>query len=623
MKTFTICKSLLIVALINGLTLSLCAQSRKPVEPFKKLALPESNFADKVSKLRQYAYATDFSFIEFNDFLPTLQNGQLKLVLPNQKDTLLATQSFVQVKTPKEYSWAGEILARKGEGILGEVLLHYNEGRVSGSIRYKNDAYQIQPLSEGDKVHALYRLDKRYKEGKLCASDHFKPVGSQSVIDKNKGARRDPCTGGNIRVFIYFTSNAQDAGLDVNATVNNCIAEWNAANAVSQTNAPQMELAGSALLPGVTEGNSSQNALDQFTSTSSFPQVQQQRTNARADIMILLCRGENWTDARGRVVDVGPNFNWAYGVIRIGDATNANHTFTHEVGHIFGCRHQTGSALYDAADNTPGPAHGIRLYNLSGQQSNDITVMHVILSANDNRLNRFSKNNLNVNGWYTGGTNANNAQVITSNAGTVQNFQPPANQPITAYISGPSSGNIYCNTYTWEAIYGCGNEGAPVSFEWSVGEDGTNYGNVLSTSETFNQALYTQFMWIRLRVTNNGQVTESYQQVYGNDVGCGGRKAADALVENDLIESEDVILRQPMPNPVDIATELSFYLKQPQQVSLMVVDLSGRPLKILTNQKFEAGNHSYKLNRGTLPSGVYLVSLNTDSAIKTQRIVFR
>ncbi|MCY7350948.1 MAG: zinc-dependent metalloprotease [Cytophagaceae bacterium] len=105
-----------------------------------------------------------------------------------------------------------------------------------------------------------------------------------------------------------------------------------------------------------------------------FPQVPQQRTNSRADLMILLCRGNAWTNARGQVVNVGPNANDAYGVVRIADAANANHTFTHEVGHLFGCRHQIES------DPTAGYAHGFRLLNISGQQSTEITVMHARLS---------------------------------------------------------------------------------------------------------------------------------------------------------------------------------------------------------------------------------------------------
>lgn len=471
-------------------------------------------------------------------------------------------------------------------------------------------------------THALYRLDKQYKEVKVCESSHFKTVKPESAPNKGEGARRDPCTGGNIRVFFYFTENAQQAGLDVNATINNCIAEWNAAASVSQANAPQLELAGSALLPGVTEGNNSGIALGQFTNANTFPQVPQQREDSQADIMILLCRGEAWENARGQVVDVGPNANDAFGVIRIADATNANHTFTHEVGHLFGCRHQTGDPFFEGADNAPGQAHGFRLVNFLGQQSNEITVMHVILSGNDSRLNRLSNDNLNVNGWFTGSPNANNAQVVTDNGGAVQNFRPSFNQPITAYVSGPYSGNIYCGVYTWEAIYRCGNEGAPVSFEWSLSDDGTNYGNVLSTSETFNSHLYRQFMWIRLRVTNNGQVTESYQQVYGNE-GCGGRKAADALAEGELSESENVILYQPAPNPVETNTELSFYLKQAQRASLTLADLNGRPLKVLANKPYEAGKHSFKIGRDNLPSGMYLINLGTNTGVKTQRLIIR
>ncbi|MCX6215776.1 zinc-dependent metalloprotease [Spirosoma sp.] len=608
MKTFT-SRTLSFLIVINLLNFSVWAQPDRPYGLFKKLPVVESNYADKVNQLRRYAYGSEFNFIEFNDFLPSLQNGQLKFILPNTKDTITATQTYVQVKTPSEYSWAGEILAQKGEGIVGEILLYYNQGRVSGNIQYKDDAYQVQPLKEGDKTHAIYRLEKNYKEGKLCEASHFKPTKLESEPSKDKGARRDPCTGGNIRVYVYFTDLAQNAGLDVNASINTCLAEWNSAISVSGANPPQMELAGSSLLTGINEGTLTTTPLDQFRNSAA---VQAQRVSAGADIMILLCRGENWTNARGQVVDIGPNTNSAYGVVRIADAINANHTFTHEVAHMYGARHEV------ASDPTSGLAHGIRLYNVLGQQQNQITVMHTNGFGADNRLNRFSNPNIMVNGYYTGSTNANNSQVVTNNGGVVQNFLPPVNQPISAYISGPYSGGIYCGVYTWEAIYKCGNEGAPVTYEWSLSTDGSNYGNVLSTSETFSSHLYSQFMWIRLKVTNNGQVTQSYQQVYGNQ--CGGRQGSiEGLAENN----DDLILSDPAPNPIDTETQLSFYLKEPQRASLAVTDLTGRPLQIITNKRYDAGKHSIKLSRGSITSGTYLLTLSTDTAVKTKKIIFQ
>ncbi|MCY7350946.1 MAG: hypothetical protein LH606_09785 [Cytophagaceae bacterium] len=128
MKTFICRRLLLLFVVMSGLSATLQAQVKKPGALFRKLPLAENLFAEKVNKLRQYAYASEFSFIEFNDFLPTLRKNQLSLILPNRKDTLLVTQNFVQVKTPREYAWSGEILDRKDEGILGEVSLYYNHG---------------------------------------------------------------------------------------------------------------------------------------------------------------------------------------------------------------------------------------------------------------------------------------------------------------------------------------------------------------------------------------------------------------------------------------------------------------------------------------------------------------
>jgi hypothetical protein len=123
------------------------------------------------------------------------------------------------VKTAQQYSWTGNILTGKEEGLLGEITLSYNNGIVSGSITYKEEAYQIQPLDEASKIYAMYKLDKAYKVGPLCGSNQ-EVVQNDTVSDGDKGVRRDTCTGGNIRVFFFFTNEAQNSSLNVNATIN-------------------------------------------------------------------------------------------------------------------------------------------------------------------------------------------------------------------------------------------------------------------------------------------------------------------------------------------------------------------------------------------------------------------
>jgi len=57
-------------------------------------------------------------------------------------------------------------------------------------------------------------------------------------------------------------------------------------------------------------------------------------------------------------------------------------------------------------------------------------------------------------------------------------------------------------------------------------------------------------MWIKLRVSNNGQVSENYIQVYGYDGGCGYRKGVfEPLAEMQGVDNDEQVL-EVFPNQV-------------------------------------------------------------------------
>lgn len=71
-------------------------------------------------------------------------------------------------------------------------------------------------------------------------------------------------------------------------------------------------------------------------------------------------------------------------------------------------------------------------------------------------------------------------------------------------------------------------------------------------------------------------------------------------------------LDQNYPNPFNPSTKISFSLSQKGNVALKIFNTLGEQVAEVVNENLEAGNHSYNFNASSLPSGLYIYSLQTD-----------
>lgn len=94
---------------------------------------------------------------------------------------------------------------------------------------------------------------------------------------------------------------------------------------------------------------------------------------------------------------------------------------------------------------------------------------------------------------------------------------------------------------------------------------------------------------------------------------------------DDLPPALQIRLNAPVPNPFNPRTTISFDLADPAEVRLEIFDLRGRHVRRLAEGSFTAGRHEIEWN-GTsdagrqVASGVYFVSLQSDSGIQTQKM---
>jgi len=75
-----------------------------------------------------------------------------------------------------------------------------------------------------------------------------------------------------------------------------------------------------------------------------------------------------------------------------------------------------------------------------------------------------------------------------------------------------------------------------------------------------------------------------------------------------------------VPNPTNNFSQLNFNLKTSAQVSVEVLDISGRVLETTKRGQMNAGENSVIINVGQDASGTYLVRINADNNSKTLRL---
>lgn len=80
-------------------------------------------------------------------------------------------------------------------------------------------------------------------------------------------------------------------------------------------------------------------------------------------------------------------------------------------------------------------------------------------------------------------------------------------------------------------------------------------------------------------------------------------------------------LAKPYPNPFNSQTMIRFDTPVAGNVELVLTDLLGRRIKLLTNGRVSAGSHSMVLNADDLPTGLYLIRMEADEFRSTQRLL--
>ncbi len=92
-------------------------------------------------------------------------------------------------------------------------------------------------------------------------------------------------------------------------------------------------------------------------------------------------------------------------------------------------------------------------------------------------------------------------------------------------------------------------------------------------------------------------------------------------VETDLQLPDDLILYQNYPNPFNPSTMISFSLPESMNVKVKVFNLLGEKVAEIINDFLPVGSYKFKFDAEALSTGVYLVTIETPSVIRSQKIM--
>ncbi len=84
---------------------------------------------------------------------------------------------------------------------------------------------------------------------------------------------------------------------------------------------------------------------------------------------------------------------------------------------------------------------------------------------------------------------------------------------------------------------------------------------------------------------------------------------------------QSALLLRSYPNPFNPTTNISFNLPISQKVKLSVLDITGRTVVELLDGWREVGTHELTFDASDLPSGLYLLRLETDDATSNKKLI--
>jgi hypothetical protein len=584
----------------------------------------------KLNRLSASALHDNYQLIEVQNLSGSQVNGQVRLALSNLPcNDLIFTATKVEYTSESNYYWYGIIASEDEDHACngGSMTLMARNGEKFGAIVFDDYSYEFQDLGNGIQAFARFKLEaidenecyEELNQQRNGSSPLFEPK-SPSTNNPPSGGRIIPCqpqTNSEVRVLVLWTQAAENIEANINNRIALCLAQTNQAYLNSQVGGTLNLVLAASQRINFTEtwGTNDINVI------ANNPVAQNLRTVNQADIVVLLTNGANYGGLFGAAF-LGPNNTRAYALVQTNAATGGRFTFAHEVGHLFGARHDddtNGTIEHGYTFHTGGflGFFGKWRYTLLAQ-----------MPAGKSREQHYSNPEVRIKNKPTGTWNwNNNAQLHRNNGATIANYfaNPPMNGPMSINILQDNP-NVCCTTVTAEAEVYCGT--APFYFNWIISYDGI-YWQLLPNSEivTFNTDCDKTTLIIELAVTDASMQFQTVRRYYNADCGQTVRNIKTDVVMQPVTKSvlqppgkagNGKLVQNIYPNPSTSFAQLEIKIPVAGNFKIDVVDGLGNARINIFNGALPSGEKNIRFNTSGLQAGVYYVRVNSGGRYEYQ-----
>jgi hypothetical protein len=453
-KTITLMK-LILFSLITNLPFSAFSTNiiLKPIEgKISELT---------IKKLKLEKGFVKYSKCQYNPNLLEKDSFEINL-LENEK--LICYKTKTVKRNINNFSWYG-----KADDKITDIIFTIVNGEMSAII--SNNIFNYYVTSFNNEL-MLIKFDE-YKALRIgCGMNNINSSESDQIYNLKRGDVNNQIPGNfscKLRIAVFYTQKAKNGSNNILLTIQQSVDQLNVAFMNSNINV-EAELACTNETYDVESGFSDEDRnaiLNQ--NDGKFDNFKEKSDQCGADIFVLLYERDIYSNDFGVAGAIKSCKNRAFALVDY-ESSVLRATFTHEIGHIFGCRHNLKT---DPSELPYKYGHAI-CYSSVGVANNFMTIMGILGSCEltPNRILHFSNPDVNYGplGISTGGViYGNNARVIIENIENVISFR---NNFKTKYIDQvnvnssnvlyhpnkiKTNGNLFINN---QRIYGimAGNE---------------------------------------------------------------------------------------------------------------------------------------------------------------------
>ena len=120
---------------------------------------------------------------------------------------------------------------------------------------------------------------------------------------------------------------------------------------------------------------------------------------------------------------------------------------------------------------------------------------------------------------------------------------------------------------------------------------------------------------------NDENLAEGKYQYRLKQIDLDGTSSYSNIVYVEITSLVNFVLKQNYPNPFNPTTIIKYSIKESGLVKLKIYDLLGAEVAELVNEVKEAGYHSVEFNAATLPSGVYIYTMQVNGFTASKKML--